>query len=33
MSRQILWTKEAAKDLEFWKKANRPIAVRISKLI
>ena len=33
MSREIVWTKEAAKDLEFWIKANRPIAIRIKKFI
>lgn len=33
MTREIYWTKEAAKDLEFWKKTNRPIAVRIAKLV
>jgi toxin YoeB len=33
MSREIVWTKEAAKDLEFWRKRNRPVAIRIGKLI
>ena len=33
MSREIYWSKEAAKDLGFWKKTNRPVAVKIAKLI
>jgi toxin YoeB len=33
MKREIVWTKEAAKDWEFWIKANRPVAIRIKKLI
>jgi toxin YoeB len=33
MSREIYWTKEAVKDLEYWRKNNRPVAVRIAKLV
>ena len=33
MSGEIYWTKEAAKDLEYWKKNNRKVAKRIAKLI
>ena len=33
MSREIYWKKEAARDLEFWKKANHSTAIRIAKLV
>jgi hypothetical protein len=33
MSREILWTKEAAKDIEYWKKNDAAISKRIAALI
>lgn len=33
MSREIVWTKEAAKDFEYWKKSDITVARKIKKLI
>ena len=33
MDREIVWTKEAAKDFEYWKKSDITVARKIKKLI
>jgi toxin YoeB len=33
MSREIYWTTEAVRDLDYWKKNKRNVAVRVAKLV